>query len=385
LTARLLLFSVLGLLACGRGQLPPPPALFPVERSWLTPLPRLDPEVEERIVGSLATDGRRLFVATEAGFVHALDRATGEILWRTGDRKGLLAADADHLLLRQPDGVVLSLDPADGTARWRTETTASGDLPPVLQGRLVLLAGPGVTALDAASGRVLWTAPADGDATTTTVPVVVGPSVLAGESDGTLRSRDSATGASLWTYRTRGALRAPPVAGGRDRLFLGTTDGRILALRHAQRAKPAWRWTIGADVRTPPALFHDAVLVATLEDVLYALRRRNGHLWWRAPLPNRPLSGPIVMGSAVLVACQDDEIVAFDGRTGRRIGALKTPAEMATPPLPLDGRLYVGLRDGSVTALEPAAARPSSPPSPSPTGTPSPEPRPMPPTRSGFP
>jgi outer membrane protein assembly factor BamB len=344
-----------------------------VERTWLTPLPRLDPEVEERVVGPLATDGLRLFAATANGFVQALDRHSGEILWRVGDRPGVLAADATRLVVRQADGVVWELDPADGRTRWKAATAVTGDLPAVLQGSLVLIAGQGLAALDGASGRTLWAATGDEKGAATTQPVVVGPSVLVGEADGTLRCRDSATGVSIWTYRTGGAIRSPPLLDERQRLFLGTTDGRILALRHAQRGRPIWRWRIGADVRTPPGLLHDAVLVATFEDVLYALRRRNGHLWWRAPLPSRPLSGPMVVGSAVLVACHEDEIVAFDGRSGRRIGGLKTPAEMATPPLLLGGRIYVGLRDGTVAALELALAKPPPSPSPSPSGSPQPQ------------
>jgi outer membrane protein assembly factor BamB len=201
--------------------------------------------------------------------------------------------------------------------------------------------------------------------------VVAGSRLVAGEADGTLRCRDRATGVSLWTLRTRGALVAPPLVDpGRRRLYLGTTDKRILEVS-LDRGEPGWAWRVGADVRHPGLLLPGQVVFATLDAVLHSLRP-GGNLAWRGSLPSRPLAPPVLMAGHVVVACLEDEIVAFSAETGARVGGLRTTAEIRSPPVLAGDLLVVGLRDRSVVAYAPAghpAARPpadaSDPPSPS--------------------
>src|SRR5262249_42483852 len=107
---------------------------------------------------------------------------------------------------------------------------------------------------------------------------------------------------------------------------------------------------------------------ASYDAVLYDVLRGSGRLKWRAPLPSRPLSGPILVGDGILVACRDSDVFGIDGRSGKALGTLKTPAEIKTEPMVVSDRLYVGLRDRSLIAyrLDMTAARPS--PSPAPGG-----------------
>ncbi len=58
------------------------------------------------------------------------------------------------------------------------------------------------------------------------------------------------------------------------------------------------------------------MLFASFDAVLYALRR-NGNLAWRASLPSRPLSGPLLAGEYLIVACLENELVAIAPETGR--------------------------------------------------------------------
>jgi outer membrane protein assembly factor BamB len=165
-----------------------------------------------------------------------------------------------------------------------------------------------------------------------------------------------------WTHETHSPLQAPPLLDDRNRLFLGTTARRFVALDPGKDGRERWRWRLGADVTSGAALLGNRVLFASFENVLYALKRSNGHLIWRAPLPSRPLAAPFLLNSIVLVACHENEVVAFDGRDGRRLGNLRTPTEMKTPPLLLDDTLFVGLRNPwAVAALTLTGLRPPSP------------------------
>ena len=355
LAPTLLLSSCALAAGCGGVRGPAPPAVFPMSPLWATP-------VSDFVEGTLATDGRRLFALTRDGVVHALDPETGQVLWRSEQRSGTLAAGAAGLFVRLVDGTVKRLAGARGTVRWEAASGIVGDLPPVLDGDRVLVAGRGMAALDAATGRVLWAAPTD--PAVTALPVVVGARLFAGEEDGTLRCRDRATGLSLWTLRTGSTLLAPALPDPeRRRLYLGTTDRRILEVE-LEKGRPGWAWKVGADVEAPGLIHGDRVLFACFDAVLYAIDRGNGHLVWRAPLPSRPLSGPLLSGTTVLVACHENDLVGFDVKTGRPVGALRTPARIGTAPLLLDGRVFLGLRDRTVVGL--ALAGPEAEPAPAP-------------------
>ena len=198
----------------------PKPPLLPLTPAWKTLL-------GDFVTAPLATDGRRVYVATRDGAVRALDPATGAVAWKAEGLPGRLSAADGVLLVRGEDGTLWSLQPRTGAVRWKTETGVAGTLPAVVDGDRALVAGRGLAAVDLASGRVLWS-DASG-AETTAPPVAAGSRLLAGEADGTLRCRDRATGSSLWTLRTAGALLAPPLVDeARRRLYLGTSDKRIL-------------------------------------------------------------------------------------------------------------------------------------------------------------
>jgi outer membrane protein assembly factor BamB len=348
--------SLLGLLlvaGCAAKPPAPRPPLFPLTAAWKTLL-------GDFVVPPLATDGRRVYVATRDGVVRALEPATGEVTWKAGGLPGRLSAAEGVLLVRGDGGVLTSLHPRTGAVRWTADTGVAGTMPAAVDGDRALVAGQGLAAVDLSTGRALW---ADLSGTpTTTPPVSAGSRLLAGEGDGTLRCRDRATGLSLWVARTARALLAPPLVDeARRRLYLGTTDKRILELS-LDRGERGWAWRVGADIAHAGLLLPGQVLFASHDAVLYSLRR-GGNLNWRGALPSRPLSPPLVVGGYVLVACLENELVALAPETGTTAGRLRTAAEIRTAPLLAPGDfVVVGLRDRSVIAY----ALPGSMPAPTP-------------------
>jgi outer membrane protein assembly factor BamB len=357
----------------------PRPPIFPPVATWKT-------LVAEPVVAPLAADSRRIYVATRDGAVRALDPKTGEVLWRVEGVAGRLSAAEGTLLVRDEAGVVTSLRPRDGGVRWRVETGIAGTLPVVLDGDRGLVAGSGLGAVALENGAPVWT---DRSGPETTAPPVAGTArLLTGEQDGTLRCRDRATGTSLWTLRTREALLAPPLVDeGRKRVYLGTTDRRILEAS-LDKGALGWHWRIGADVAHAGLMVHERVLFASYDAVLYAFER-GGNLAWRGALPSRPLSSPLVVEGRVVVACLENLLVAFDALTGAKAGTFATPAEIRTPPILAGGLVVLGLRDRSVIAYALASAAPKPTPAegesaPPPAGDKD-APKPTPPPSSGAP
>ena len=358
LKPRWVLFACVASAACASHAPVPARAVFPIATNWTVSVG------EDPIEGALASDGGRVFVATQGGRVAALDRFTGATLWQVAGRPGALALGGGVLALREADGTVWSMSPDDGSARWKVESAVTGTLPPLVTADRIVVAGVGIAVLDGASGRVIWSAM---DARAASAPALTATSVVLGEADGHIRSRDLATGRLLWSHATARALQAAPVADDRGHILVGTTDRRFLSL-DGSKGDARWTWRLGADVQHPAALFGRLVLFATYEDVLYALDRDNGHLAWRIALPSRPLSGPVLFGDAVVVACHgarpgETFLIGFDARTGERQGDFKVPGEARTPPLLVEDRLYVGLRDRahSVVSLHLGAAEEATP------------------------
>jgi outer membrane protein assembly factor BamB len=364
----LLALAALSLAECAGHRLAPRPPLFPLTPAWKTPL-------SDFILSPLAADSRRVYVATRDGAVQALDQTSGAALWKVDGISGRLTAGDGTLLVRGTEGTVWSLQPRNGGLRWKSDTGVPGELPAVLDGERALVAGRGLVALDLAGGKALWTQAAPTDVTSP--PVVTGARLLVGEADGTLRCRDRATGVSLWTYRTKGPLFAPPLVDEpRRRLYLGTTDRRILELS-LDRGRPGWRWSVGADIRSPGLLTPDRVLYASFDAVIYCLHR-GGNLAWRAPLPSRPLSGPLLVEGYVLVACFENELVGFAPDTGARAGSLRVVisepqgtagSEIRTPPIVSGKSIFIGLRDRSVVSYALPAPTVSEPPGTESPGT----------------
>jgi outer membrane protein assembly factor BamB len=313
--------------------------------AWTTPLPAT-------VEGPVASDGAAVYVATRDGTVRRLEARLGTTRWTVEGRPGVVGVGDGLLVVRHEDGTVWGMDPSTGYDRWKAASAIPGSLPPVLYKDAVVIAGTGLAVLEAASGRTRWTA---AEARPTTVPIAWGPWILVGEADGALRCRDLVTGTVVWSFPTAGALAAPPIVDRDGRVLLGTTDRRFVAL-DSKDGDERWRWKLGGDVQTPPAVSGPHALFTNHEDVLYALRRRNGHLAWRASLPSRPLSGPLLYGDGVLVACFGSRpgetfLIGFDARTGQRQGILKAPGEVRTPPIIVGDLVVMALRERAVTAL----------------------------------
>jgi outer membrane protein assembly factor BamB len=316
------------------------------------------------VEGPLAVTGARLVVHTRDGSIQAFTAADGRPLWRTPASAGVLGAGEAVVALRHGDGTVQGFDPESGRVRWRMETSVAGDLPPVVDGGRVLLAGQGAAVLDAASGRITWAAAAAAQATSP--PAQVGACLLLAEGD-TLRCRAAATGRSSWEYKARGVISSAAVTDGEGRVFVGTAGREFLALDLDDGGRK-WRWKVGADVPFPAVVWEDLVIFATHENVLYGLKRGGGNMVWRAGLPSRPLAPPLLVGHDVLVACyggrpEENVLVGYDALTGERLGDLLTPGELAGAPVAAAGRLFLPLRDRKVVALR-LPTLPSPTPSP---------------------
>ena len=180
--------------------------------------------------------------------------------------------------------------------------------------------------------------------------------------DGFLYRLDAATGAERWRVRVseKPIERLPfdnpksrfdrfgsdvTVAGGR--LYLGTHDGKLLALDPA-RGEKAWEFAAGDSILAAPAVAFGRVYFGSYDKHVYALDEASGQLVWKYDTKGAVVSTPAVDGGLVVVGTRAYDLLGLDARTGQP--AWKQYiwfSWVESSPTIRDGVAYVGSSDAA--------------------------------------
>jgi outer membrane protein assembly factor BamB len=230
---------------------------------------------------------------------------------------------------------------ADGTVY------AGGD-----DGRLV--------ALDARRGGERWSFRAGG-------PIRTRPTVSAGDvyfqaGDGVLYKLSAATGEVRWRVRV---AEHPParlpvgdpqsrydpfdsevvIAG--SRLYLGTYDGRVLAL-DGTRGERIWELATGDSVVAAPALDGGRLYVGSFDRHVYALDAATGRPLWKRDLRGAVVSTPALAGSRVVVGTRSYDLFALDAASGEPVWRRYIWFSwIESSAVIRDGLIYIGSSDAN--------------------------------------
>lgn len=238
------------------------------------------------------------------------------------------------------------------------------NLQPILaEGKLFAADSDGkVLALDAASGKTIWSVDLD-------MPVSGGPGVgdnlvLVGTSEGNVVALGAETGERRWTAQlTSEILSVPKVQAGV--VVVQSADGKLFGLE-VTNGNERWRYEREVPVLTlrgtgSPALVDGIAYAGMAGGRLIALRIDNGGLVWdtsvtvpsgRSELERlADIDGdPLVMGGGVFVATFQGEVAAIEQRSGRVAWRRKLSAYRA---MGTDGRhLYLSDAEGVIWAID---------------------------------
>ena len=308
----------------------PGPTGVPVPR-WRTRLGQFissSPAVVDGIVyvGTVTPSSRA------GGALHAVDRGTGEELWRVGGESGdgfvsspAVAGGSVYIGSYYGDVIAVALD---GVERWRS--AAEGGVvasPAVVDGVLYVGDGSGVFhALDAKTGRARWRFTDDAPYER----VIPSPSV----------TED--------TVYVVSAARRP-----------GTEP--VLYALATSSGDERWRFTAGdkGDVDGIPIVAGERVHVATLAGSILTLDAGSGALLWSVDAGARPATPLAVSDERVLMAAEDGIVHAFDAATGDALWSVQVGdgAGFASPPTVADGLVYIGDAAGMLHTLDAASGR----------------------------
>lgn len=229
-----------------------------------------------------------------------------------------------------------------GQPAWRVSIGRGGGgrlAPPVAQGGRVFTmdARARISALEAGSGRTIWSVRPDGlDEADTLMAgglAVDGPRLYACVGTGTVLALDSGSGQEIWRNAVKSPLRAGPAVV-EDRLVIATADSQTLCLATSDGAE-VWRhlgYAEGASFLggSTPA-FADGVIVTVYAsgDVI-ALAPDTGQVLWSDSVlrPRRTIALaaigdidglPVIDNGRVFVTGNGGETAAFELQQGNRL------------------------------------------------------------------
>ena len=260
------------------------------ESVWPSSIP-----LDDAVRTPVAVDESAAYVGDISGHVTAVELASGEVRWSEDlgtSIAGAVTIDSDRALVatvgeQRTPGVVVALDRSSGEELWRT----GGDVvrgsvvsPPILaNGRILILEPASVVALDASDGGLLWRTE------------IVNP----------LRS-------TPFQPQTIVSAMAPVSADGT--VFVVDGSGRVYGLDAETGIQRWDQALNDPSPLTPPLLTDQHLLVPTNSGELYAVDPRTGHLVYRVDSGGLLLRGLADAGDVLVAVTGVDDagIVAFD-------------------------------------------------------------------------
>jgi hypothetical protein len=334
--ACLCLASALSLVECpvSYAQTPSPPAapasqpapLLPAEVAW-------SHNLEHAVAATAAADAANIYVPLANGQIVALSRTSGERVWTADVATRWPLTVSEDALLAVSDVSLVEIDRTSGAVRRRHALPAPATGPLTGSGELLLIPiQPSLlVAWRLTEARELWrqtfaapvTAPPAVDATWGLVIVSSGDRVSGlALSDGTRR----------WTTQLAGTLMQPIIA--RDRALVASGDD-VYAVD--ARGRYQWTWHGQGDVVGVTA-DAEQVYIASLGNVVHALKPGEAEQQWRKVVKTRLTYAPQLVDSTLLIGGIEPALTAFSTRGGEAGRfELAELAVLAAPPLVLAG------------------------------------------------
>jgi eukaryotic-like serine/threonine-protein kinase len=257
--------------------------------------------------------------------------------------------------------------------RWSYDAGAALWAGPTFAGGVVYAGGQDgmVHALEARGGTPRWTFHAGGAIRVR--PVIARGALYVQADDGLLYALDAAKGTLRWkTKIVESPIERLPfsnpksrydrfgsdVTVANDRLFIGTHDGRLLAIDPAD-GRVAWAFQAGDAILAAPAVASGRVLFGGFDHCVYALDATRGTLQWKTDTKGAVVSTPAVAGAVAVVGNRAYDLLGLDVETGRVVWKRYIWSSWVESSATLfAGLAYVGSSDeAAVYAVDPRDGR----------------------------
>jgi outer membrane protein assembly factor BamB len=327
---------------------PLPVPLLPAEQAWNVALP--SPPAAQG-----AMDEARAYVPLQSGQVVAINRETGATEWSVALMSAWAPLVSNAVVYVAASDGIQAIQASSGTVIWRIALDAELITAPAsLADTIFLLTKRDqLVALRTSDGSEIWRHAIEAPSGSAAMAVTAtGVFISSGSS---LRRHAVSDGHLEWKRDLDGMLSRPESAG--DRVFVGSTDNTFYAL-DATTGRLAYRLRAGGDVVGGVAN-DQFVYVASLDNLLRALRRGSGNQVWKRNLTTRTIAPPSTFGGIVIVTGNEPTLTTFDASTGTPIATFSVAADLQgvplvdTTPEPFRVAIVVVTRDARAMGLRP--------------------------------
>jgi outer membrane protein assembly factor BamB len=289
------------------------------------------------IVSSPVHSGKSIFIGSYDSTFYSLDENTGKVHWkfRTGGQIGSTAAILDErIYFFSSDGKLYCLDKTRGTMLWNFKTFGGAlpdrrydwpdyyqSSPAIADGKVYFGAGDGrVYALDASSGKVLWSYQT-GDVVHTK-PAISEEKLLIGSFDGFMYCLNRESGALVWRFKTtghryfpRGEINGNPVVH-RKKVIFGARDYNLYAV-DLEAGYCHWIKTFPFGWALPVTPNDTVLYVGTSDDrILLAVNEESGQIQWRKNLGFNNFAAMSLHGKSGYTGTLNGKLFSIDLNTG---------------------------------------------------------------------
>jgi outer membrane protein assembly factor BamB len=302
------------------------------DKTPLSPVP-LSPAwtitLNSALIERPAYDDTRGFFPIEGGRIVAYDLIEQLQLWTAPIQVASPPVAAEGLLFVEQSHAVAAFRAADGTAAWSMPLAAALAAPLVWDnGWLVAASSSGdLLVFRALDGHLIWQRNLGSPASVR--PALAADRVYLATTDHRIVALRVDTGAPVWEHEIDGT--PGEMLAQEDRLFVGASDKYFHCL-NADDGSESWLWRTGADAIGTAVADDDTVYFVAVDNVMRALNRRSGVQRWKTPLPLRPSAGPIEVNGTLLVSGLAPSLRAFHTSDGKPAGDLTTGGDMPAPP-----------------------------------------------------
>lgn len=322
---------------------------------------------DRQVMAPVVADNNRIFVLDGEARVTALDAGTGAQAWET-------SVKVDE---NDPGASILGIGLGGGSngGGFGGGVAAGG-------GKVFVSSGyRTMSALDQATGAVLWTTPVD--VPIHGAPTVAGPRVYVVDVENQLYAFDVNTGQLAWTYRglpePARIMRASSPAVSGDTVIAPFSSGELVALR-AATGQALWQQVLSRTSRTNalseirdiagrPVVSRGTVYAVGHSGLMAAIDLRTGQPRWQLPLAG--VNAPLPIGDVVYVVSKSGELTVVnrengqiywtkdlnEGRVRQEGGFLgyfdRTVRPVWAGPLLASNRLVLANSDGELVAFDP--------------------------------
>jgi outer membrane protein assembly factor BamB len=269
-----------------------------------------------QVMAPVVADNGRVFVLDGESTVSALDSGTGAQAWKVNIKPDEREGAARSIFS-------LGLGGGGNTGGGFGGGVAVGG------GKVFVSSGyRTMTALDQATGAVLWTTPVD--VPIHGAPTVSGSRVFVVDVENQIQAFDTTTGAQVWSYRgipePARIMRASSPAVTGDTVIAPFSSGEVVALR-ASTGQSVWQQVLSRTSRTSalseirdiagrPVISRGTVYAVSHSGVLSAMDIRSGQPKW-APLPIAGVNAPLPVGDVIYVVSKDGELTVVNRDSGQ--------------------------------------------------------------------